>query len=39
MYFDFDCLFKIVLNCNNDRNLVLYSGSRHFRTSVKDFGL
>ena len=39
MYLDFDCLFKIVLNCNNDKNSVLYSGSRHFRTNVKDFGL
>ena len=38
-YRDFDCLFKIVLNCNNDKNSVLYSDSRHFRTSVKDFGL
>ena len=39
IYLDFDCLLKIVLNCNNDKNSVLYSGSRHFRTSVKDFGL
>ena len=37
MYLDFDCLFKTVLNCNNDKNSVLYSGSCHFRTSVKDF--
>ena len=36
---DFDCLFKIVLNCNNDKNSVLYSGSPHFQTSVEDFGL
>ena len=28
-----------LLNCNNDKNSVLCSGSRHFRTSVKDFGL
>ena len=39
MYLDFDCLFKIVLNCNNDKNSVLLSGSPHFRTSVKDFRL
>ena len=38
-YLDFDYLFKIVLNCNNDKNSVLCSGSRHFRKSVKDFGL
>ena len=37
-YLDFDCLFKIVLNCNKDKNSVLYSGSPHFPTSVKDFG-
>ena len=23
MYLDFDCVFKIVLNCNNDKNSVL----------------
>ena len=32
----FDGLFKIVLNCNNEKS-VLYSGSRRFRASVTDF--
>ena len=33
---DFDGLFKIVLDCNNDKS-AWYSGSRHFRASVTDF--